>query len=160
MGDLEQEDIEKMVEDILDAGKKRDVRRAVCTRCGQEFETTRPSAKLCQACRNAAKRANASGARKKTEVTDLCPETLPAEYAAEPKENDLSPDPPQVPEAEPEPEPKWLTVQNLLELLTRVPEPERTRVELNDDTIAIGVELRSQWHVGGKTEAVILILDE
>ena len=146
MQELNDADLDRIVDDILGTPAQPDTRRNfICRRCGAEFKSGKKNPTLCPGCLRASQavRAKLGGAAKRKKTAD-----------------ELPPDPPQDPVPDPEPEPEWLTVQNLLDLLARVPEPERTRVELNGDTIATGVELRSTWHVGGRTEAVIIIRDD
>lgn len=108
--------VDQMIDDMFGEKPKPEtpkVRRAVCARCGAEFETTRPSAKLCQACRNAAKKANAMGARGRAEKQ--------AAPAADPK-----------PEQEPEIRtPVTLTVGVFRRLLDGVPEDAELRIDGN-----------------------------
>ena len=147
MPELNDEDLDRIVDDIMGTPAQPDTRRSfICRRCGAEFKSDKKNPTVCPECLSAAR---AENGKKGVEAKQKKPETA------------LPPDPPQDPVTEPEPEPTWwLTVQNLLDLLARVPEPERTRVELNGDTVATGVELRSAWHVGGETEAVIIIRDD
>ena len=150
----EGEFIERRLDEIFDEKPKKPdapkLRHAVCTRCGAAFETTRPSAKLCRSCLSAARRVGGQKggqAKRRTEpAPDPVPE-IPIEEAA--------PEPVSMPE--PEREPEYLTVRKLMELLAHVPDPERVPALLEERTFADSVELRSLWHVGGETEAVVII---
>ena len=155
----EGEFIERRLDEIFDEKPEKPdppkIRHAVCARCGAAFETTRPSAKLCQACRSAAKRANAlKGGLEKHRAE---PAPAPEPEAAPQEDAAPEPAPMQEPALMPERELEYLTVRKLMELLAHVPDPERVPVLLEERTFADSVELRSLWHVGGETEAVVII---
>lgn len=192
--DLTDEELDRIVDDILDTPAQPDLRgRFVCRRCGTEFRSEKKAPTLCPDCRS--KIASETGqiggriskalqaAKKQREGSDAPPHPalrghLPlrgegsgpenGEPAADaprfvgPKgERAIREEPTQEtrPEAVPEPDPPYLTVRNLLDLLARVPDPERVPVMLGDQT-ATGLELRSVWRIGGETSAVIIIRNE
>lgn len=116
--------VDQMIDDMFGEKPKPEtpkVRRAVCARCGAEFETTRPSAKLCQACRSAAKKANAMGARGRAEKQAAPPPDPKPEQVPDPK-------PEQVPEIK---TPVTLTLGAFRRLLDGVPEDAALRIDGN-----------------------------
>ena len=148
MQDLTDEELDRIVDDILDTPAQPDPRgRFVCRRCGMEFRSEKKAPTLCPSCMRASRASNGQ-------------KGLEARWGKGKAE--LPPEPTQEtrPEAVPEPDPQYLTVRNLLDLLARVPDPERVPVMLGEQTAATGLELRSVWRIGGETSAVIIIRNE
>ena len=123
----EGEFIERRLDEIFDEKPKKPeppkIRHAVCARCGEAFETTRPSAKLCRSCLSAARRANGlkAGLAKRRAAPE--PEAAPQEDAAPERAPEAIPEKaepvPAAPEALPE-KGKVLTLGLLRRLLDEV----------------------------------------